>query len=135
MWIPKIASKVISLRLKKVIPKLIHCNQTAYVNNRYIAETNNLISDMLLEYTAENEIEAFLFSADFEKVFDSIKHTFIFATLQSFGFGPDFIQWVKTFLYEAESCVMNHGSSTCYFTLKEERVRRSNFRLPIYSCE
>ena len=46
------------------------------------------------------------------------KHTFIFATLQSFGFGPDFIQWVKTFLYKTESCVMNNGSSTGYFYLE-----------------
>ena len=46
------------------------------------------------------------------------KHTFIFAALQSFGFGPDFIQWVKTFLYKAESCVMNNGSSTGYFYLE-----------------
>ena len=51
-------------------------------------------------------------------MFDSIEHTFIFATLQSFGFGPDFIQWVKTFLYKAESCVMNNGSSTGYFYLE-----------------
>ena len=72
----------------------------------------------MLEYTAENEIEAILFSADFEKAFDSIKHTFIFATLQSFGFGPNCIQWVKTFLYKAESCVMNNGSSTGYFYLE-----------------
>ena len=45
----------------------------------------------MLEYTAENEIEAILFSADFEKAFDSIEQTFIFAILQSFGFGSDFI--------------------------------------------
>ena len=79
----KIASKAIALRLKKVIQKLIQCDQTAHVNNRYIGEANRLISDML-EYTAENEIEAILFSADSEKPFDSIQHTFIFATLQSF---------------------------------------------------
>ena len=90
----KIASKAIALRLKKVIPKLIECNQAAYVNNRYIGEANHRISDML-EYTAENEIEAILFLADFEKAFDSIKHAFIFGTLQSFGFGPYFIRWVK----------------------------------------
>ena len=73
----KIASRAIALRLKKVIPKLIQCNQTAYVNNRYIGEANRLISDML-EYIAANEIEAILLSADFEKAFDSIEHTFIF---------------------------------------------------------
>ena len=64
----------------------------------------------MLEHTAENENKAILFSADFEKALDSIKHTFIFATLHSFRFGPDFIQWVKTFLCKAESCVMNNGS-------------------------
>ena len=100
----KIASKAIALRLKKVIPKLIQCDQTAYVNNHYIGEANRLISDML-EYTAENEIEAILFSANFEKAFDSIEHTFIFATLQCFGFGPDFIQWVKNiFVQGRELC-------------------------------
>ena len=78
----------------------------------------------MLEYTAENEIEAILFSADFEKAFDSIEHTFIFATLQSFRFGPDFIQWVKTFLYKAESCVMNNGSSISYFYLERGTHQR-----------
>ena len=58
-----------------------------------------------------------LFSADFEKAFDSIEHTFIFATLESFGFGPQFIQWVRTFLKNAESCVMDDGHSTGYFSL------------------
>ena len=48
----------------------------------------------ILEYTHNNNIEAILFSADFEKAFDSLDHTFLFATLTEFGFGPDFIQWV-----------------------------------------
>ena len=39
----KIASKAIALRLKKVIPKLIQCDQTAYVNNHYTGEANRLI--------------------------------------------------------------------------------------------
>ena len=90
----KIASKAIATRLKTVIQKLIHCNQTAYVGNRYIGEANGLVSD-ILEFIAENEMEAILFSADFEKAFDSIEqeHHFLFATLKSFGFGTDFIQW------------------------------------------
>ena len=39
-------------------------------------------------------------------------------TLESFGFGPQFIQWVRTFLKNAESCVMNNGHSMGYFSLK-----------------
>ena len=46
----------------------------------------------MLEYTAEQEKVGILFSADFEKAFDSIEHTFIFVVLESSGFGPQFIQ-------------------------------------------
>ena len=59
-----------------------------------------------------------MFSADFEKAFDSIDHTFLFSVLKSYGFGPDFIQWVKKLFNNAESCVMNNGRSTGYFPLK-----------------
>ena len=67
----KIASKAIATRLKMVMQKVIHFNQTAYVGNRYTGEANRLVSD-ILEFTTENEMEAIMFSADFEKVFDSI---------------------------------------------------------------
>ena len=62
----KIASKAIATRLKMVIQKLIHHNQTASVGNRYIGKANRLVSD-ILEFSTENEMEASLFSADFEK--------------------------------------------------------------------
>ena len=63
-------------------------------------------------------MKAISFSANFEKAFDSIEHPFLFATLKSFGFGTDFIQWVRTFLCKAESCVMNNGHSTGHFPLE-----------------
>ena len=43
----KIASKAITARLKMVIQKLTHHNQTAYAGNRYIGEANRLVSDIL----------------------------------------------------------------------------------------
>ena len=113
----KLASKFLALRVRKVLTSLIKADQTAYVKDRYIGESVRLIYDML-EYADKNNIEAILFSADFQKVFDSIDHTFILAVLKSYGFGPDFIQWVKTFLNNAESCVMNGGKSTGYFPLQ-----------------
>ena len=102
----KLASKSLALRVRKVLTSLIEADQTAYVKDRYIGESVRLINDML-EYADKNNIEAILFSADFEKAFDSIDHTLILAVLKSYGFGPDFIQWVKTLLNNAESCVMN----------------------------
>ena len=51
------------------------------MKDRYIGESIRLINDLLV-YTDSNEIEAILFSADFEKEFDSIDHSFLFAVLE-----------------------------------------------------
>ena len=64
----KIASKAIALRIKKVIENLVHCDQTAYVCKKNIGKSVRLIND-ILEYTDKNDIEAILFSTDFEKAF------------------------------------------------------------------
>ena len=112
-----IASKALASRMKTVLSNIIKCDQTAYVKGRYIGKSIRLVTD-ILEYTAEHEEVGILFSADFGKGLDSIEHTFIFATLEPFGFGPQFSQWVRTFLKNAESCVMNNGHSMGYFSLK-----------------
>ena len=62
----KIASKCLASRVKKVLSSLIHSDQTAYVKDRSIGESIRLVSD-ILENTDSNDIEAILFSADFEK--------------------------------------------------------------------
>ena len=43
----KIISKVLSTRIKGVLPYLISSNQTAYVKNRFISESGRVISDIL----------------------------------------------------------------------------------------
>ena len=97
--------------MENVLTSIVHCNQTAYVKGRYIGESIRLIMD-LLQYTEENSIGGILFSADFEKAFDSIEHSFIFATLKSFGFGFQFIQRIRTIFNSTENCVINNCHST-----------------------
>ena len=41
----KIISKVIALRIKEVLPYIIHHNQTGYIKDRYIGETIRSIFD------------------------------------------------------------------------------------------
>ena len=61
--------------MKNILSSIVKCDQTAYVKGRYIGESIHLRSD-ILEYTEENDISGILFSADFEKAFDSIEHAF-----------------------------------------------------------
>ena len=51
--------------------ELVHSDQTAYVKDRYIGESIRIVND-ILEYTECNQLPGILFSADFEKAFDSI---------------------------------------------------------------
>ena len=65
----KIASKVIALRMKKVLPNIINYDETAYVKNRYIGESIRVIDDILYHAEQEN-LDEILFAADMEKAFD-----------------------------------------------------------------
>ena len=59
-----------------------------------------------------------------------LTHAFIFATLVKFGFGKDNIQWIRTFLYNGSSGIVNNSFSTGYFSL--ERGARQRDRLSPY---
>ena len=54
---------------------------------------------------------------DIEKVFDLLDHNFQISTLEKYGFGKIFILWVKLLLRDQESCVIDGGSTTKYFSL------------------
>ena len=112
----KIISKALSEKLKEVLPDLISSQQTAYVKNRHIGESGRLISD-IIEITEIRKIGGFLVTMDIEKAFDSLDHNFLISTLEKYGFGQNFILWIKILLNDQESCVINGGKTTKYFIL------------------
>ena len=59
----------------------------------------------------------FLVTMDIEKAFDSLGHNFLISTLEKYGFGQNFISWVKILLNNQESYVINGGKTTKYFML------------------
>ena len=58
-------------------------------------------------------------TVDIEKVFDSLSHSFLLACLKKFGFGHDFIRWVKILFESQESCIINAGTTTSYSNLEK----------------
>ena len=71
-----------------------------------------------MNYAVQENLNGLIFAADIEKAFDSVDHKFIFASLEKYSFGSDFIQWIKTLPANNESCVMNNGSSTGFFKIQ-----------------
>lgn len=113
----KLASSVIASRLKTVLQKIIHTDQKGFIAGRFIGENVRLIYDILFE-TKQNEIPGLLLSIDFQQAFDSVSWKFIHKTLEYFNFGPSFKKWITVFLSGAESCILQNGHMTEYFSLQ-----------------
>ena len=64
----KILAKIIANRIKPVLPKLIHPDQTGFIKERFIGQNIRLLND-LMEYTDEQKIPGILLFIDFEKAF------------------------------------------------------------------
>ena len=120
----KIASKVIAERLKRVLPDLIHMNQSGYIPGRNICDNIRSILD-IMEYTKDKNEPGILFFIDFEKAFDSLEWDFLNKCLELFNFGPDFIKWVNIFYKNIQSCVINNGLCSHYFRI-ERGVRQGD---------
>ena len=54
---------------------------------------------------------------DIEKAFDSLDHKFLIYALEKYGFGKNFVSWVKIVLRNQESCVLNGSTTTNHFLL------------------
>ena len=93
----KLASKVITERLKRVMQSIVHKDQTCGVVGRSIFSNLQLIRDMLDMIDKTNET-GILVTLDQEKAFDRVDHNFLTRVLFKFGFGPSFRGWVGGFV-------------------------------------
>jgi len=113
----KIMSKTIATRIKNVLLNIIHHNETGFIKDHYIGETVRSTFD-IMDLTAKQDIPGLLFFIDFRKAFDSLELNFLQRCLESFNFSPNFILWVMTLYKNIQSCIINNGITSHYFTIK-----------------
>ena len=95
----KIASKVIAKRIERVLPSLIHPDQTGFMKGRYIGQNIRLIND-IIQQTELQKIPGILLLLDFQKAFDTLEWPFIQTTLNLFNFGNGIKKMDLYVLYE-----------------------------------
>ena len=61
----------------------------------------------LLEISNIFNLGGYIVTVDIQKAFDSLSHSFLLACLKVFGFGHDFIRWLKKLLDSLDSCIVN----------------------------
>ena len=105
----KLASKVITERLKSVLSSIVHQDQTCSVPGRSIFSNLQFVRD-LLEMIDKTDETGILVTLDQEKAFDRVDHKFFMRTLTKFGFGPTFSQWVSLFYNNVFSRIIVNGN-------------------------
>ena len=104
----KLIAKVFSIRLNRVIQKLIGKQQFGFLKGRQISHIHRIIDD-ILNMQRKSKLPGIILALDFKQAFDAINIKCILKSLEIFGFGPNFIKWIAILNNERKSCVKNGG--------------------------
>lgn len=91
----KIIAKVLSRRLRKVLPKIISEVQTAFLSGRHIID-GVLIANEVVDWWKRSKKKGIILKLDFEKAYDSVNWEFLYSIMKNFGFGEKWVGWMKT---------------------------------------
>ncbi|CAM2097000.1 unnamed protein product [Caretta caretta] len=100
----KIVAKAILLRLGSVMADVIHPDQTYTVPGHSIFDNLFLVRDFS-ELGGRDGLSFTLRSLDQEKAFNRVDHGYLLCTLQAFGFGPQFVSFLRV-LYASVECLV-----------------------------
>lgn len=89
----KILTKIFAKRLSTVISKLVHSDQTGFVPDRCSLHNIRRLCNII--YSPNIHEDLAVLSLDAEKAFDQVEWPYLFAVLQRFQLGKNFISWIK----------------------------------------
>ncbi len=105
----KILAKVISNRLSKIPPNIIHHDQTGFVKNRFL-QTNIRNCLSIIQYAKRNNIAMALLAVDAEKAFDQVEWNFLFKTLEVLKMPTEFINLIRTLYKKTHANIYTKGT-------------------------
>lgn len=112
----KILSKILALRLEKILPTIINNDQTGFITGRNSCNNVRRLLN-IIQLCQQNNLKGMVVSLDAEKAFDRIEWDFLFFTLKEFDLGKDFIEWVKLLYHNPVGAVITNGKCSPYFAL------------------
>ena len=104
----KIISKVLSNRLRPLLPMLIHPDQTCSIKGRSIQDNCSYLRDIVDDINYENDT-GILLSLDQEKAFDRVDHNYLLDLLKMYGFSQNFLKWIRILYTDICSSVLVNG--------------------------
>jgi len=110
----KIVAKVLSCRMKKVLPAVIDECQSTFLKDRGLLDSV-VVANEVVEELKRGGRRGLCLKVDYEKAYDSVSWVFLLDMLQRLGFHSRWIMWIKSCLESATVSVLVNGSPTAEF--------------------
>jgi len=113
----KIISKVLTNRLKVVMPILVGETQTAFIAGRQIVDSA-LIANEVITWLRKIKKSGVLLKVDFQKAYDMVEWHFLDYVLQQMGLSSIWRAWINSCLATASILVLVNGTPTSPFPMQ-----------------
>jgi exonuclease III len=110
----KLLAKCLAIRLSTVIHDIVSSDQVGYIKGRRVSTLLRLVDDVTDQLNVLDK-PGLLVTIDYTKAFDSISKDFMIEAFKKFGFGSDFLRWVKILMTSAKSCINYCGWLSEFF--------------------
>ena len=111
----KVISKILAKRLKATLPLAIDQNQCAFVKDKLLLENVLLATELVKDYHKLSVTSRSAVKLDISKAFDTVKWSFVEATLREMNYPDLFVTWIMRCLETATFSVSVNGELEGFF--------------------
>ena len=104
----KAIAKVLTNRLKPLIPLLVNQDQTGFLSGRSVSENFVYAAD-LLNCCHKRKAPTIVLKLDFRKAFDSVNSDALITILRHRGFPPKWCDWLLDILHTGKTAILLNG--------------------------
>ncbi len=114
----KLISRVVAMRLGKVMDKITRVGQKGFSSTKYCQEVLIGMVDSIISVNKQKK-NGVVLSLDIKKAFDSTSHSYLQMAYQFFNFGPNFIRWLNLIGTNRKACIiLGNGMYSEFFDLE-----------------
>ena len=111
----KVVSKILANRLKRLLPRVVVENPSAFIRGRLLLENVLLASELVKDYHKEDVSPRCVMKIDISKAFDSVQWDFVLQIMEALGIPGQFIRWIKLCITTPLFSVQVNGELAGYF--------------------
>ncbi|KAM2896759.1 hypothetical protein COP2_006481 [Malus domestica] len=116
----KVIAKILTNRMKNVLPHLISANQSAFMAGRQIQDNILVVHEILhsLNHQQNGEEKCVAMKLDMAKAYDRVEWSFLLEMMSALGFLHEFCKRIKECITTVSYSVLLNGSATGFIQPK-----------------